>query len=50
MQSRILDVSDLRVESFDVEALPQEETTALELLHTRTRWPKDCPETLPQFC
>lgn len=48
MQPRTLDVSDLRVESFDVEAVTQEETTALELMHTR--WPKDCAETLPQFC
>lgn len=48
MQSRILDISDLRVESFDVEAPPQEGATARELMHTR--WPKDCAETLPQFC
>ena len=47
MQPKTLDVSDLRVESFDVEALPEEGTTALEL---HTRWPKDCAETLPQFC
>ena len=50
MQPRILDISDLRVESYDVEGLPREGSTALELLNTRTRWPKDCPETLPQFC
>lgn len=48
MQPRTLDVSDLRVESFDVEAPPRDEAAALELMHTR--WPKDCAETLPQFC
>jgi len=47
MQPRTLNVSDLRVDSFDVEALPRDEA-ALELMHTR--WPKDCAETLPQFC
>lgn len=46
MQPRALDVSDLRVESFDVEPLPSDGTP--ELMHTR--WPKDCAETLPQFC
>lgn len=50
MKPRDLNVSDLRVESFDVEALPRDEAAAVELLNTRTRWPKDCPETLPQFC
>jgi hypothetical protein len=48
MQRRVLDVNDLRVESFDLETLPRNETAAPELLHTR--WPKDCAETLPQFC
>ena len=50
MQPRALDISDLRVESFDVEALPGDKAAAIELLNTRTRWPKECPETLPQFC
>lgn len=50
MQPNALDVSDLRVESFTTEPLARDAAVAPEFLNTRTRWPKDCPETLPQFC
>ena len=50
MQPNALDVSDLRIESFATEHVPREAAPAPEFLNTRTRWPKDCPETLPQFC
>ena len=50
MQPYALDLSDLRVETFATESPPRDAATPPEALHTRTRWPKDCPETLPQFC
>jgi hypothetical protein len=50
MQPNALKLSELRVESFETESLPRNAATPHELLNTRTRWPKDCPETLPQFC
>ena len=50
MHPNALNPSELRVESFPTESLPGDAAAAPEMLNTRTRWPKDCPETLPQFC
>ena len=48
MQPHALNLSELRVETFATEPYPRDAATPLEAMHTR--WPKDCPETLPQFC
>ena len=48
MQRNPLNLGDLRVESFATEPLPRDAAFAADLFHTRA--PKDCPETLPQFC
>ena len=50
MRTLTLKPDDLRVESFAIEAAARNLDTAPEFLRTTTRDPKDCPETLPQFC
>ncbi|HEX6750322.1 MAG TPA: hypothetical protein VF092_23715 [Longimicrobium sp.] len=51
MQPNLLNLSEIRVESFATEAPHRDPASAPEMiLNMHTRWPKDCPETLPQFC
>jgi|GEM_PF-3841374 len=47
MQSSVLNVNDLHVETFELES-PRNGAAALDLLNTRA--PKDCPETFPRLC
>lgn len=47
MQPNLLNLSEIRVESFATEAPPRD---AEMIVNMHTRWPKDCAETLPQFC
>ena len=51
MQPNLLNLSEIRIESFATEALPRDPAHAPEMMaNAHTRWPKDCAETLPQFC
>ena len=49
MQTNLLNLSEIRVESFATEAPPRDPASAPNFI-AHTRWPKDCAETLPQFC
>jgi hypothetical protein len=46
MRTHALKLDDLAVESFVTAAAPARATGA----DVTTKWPMDCPETLPQFC
>jgi len=50
MKTLTLKLDQLRVDTFATATLPHEREPAPGYLNTRTQWPKDCPETLPQFC
>ena len=50
MKTLALKPDELRVDTFVADALSRDLNLAPAALRTTTRDPKDCPETLPQFC
>ena len=50
MKTLALKPDELRVDTFVTDTVSPGLNLAAAALRTTTRDPKDCPETLPQFC